>query len=812
MPTSFFEKSSPGDPPVPSSRIRSILLKIQAAARRTPLVVLALSAILGIAGSDRDAWILLAIAGLVGMALTFATWKRDRLTFPLAAGGLIALLLFAGLHERRLNAIQKFPFASELARGTEVEIKGEGWIADRVEFGERSSSTQLHVESVSLRGVEIACDHRVPVWIQKATSDFAYGDRVKFSGFLRPLESATAPGGFDPAAFYFREAGSLARLEIREGDDLEKLPGNAGSKLISIAQQWRDRLEEGLFAGVSTDQMPYARLISAMSLGARENTPEDLEKSFRRSGTMHLFAVSGLHVGVVAGLLLGVLLLSRVPRRTAVLIVIPLVLFYAVLTGLRPSAIRAAIMLSVILASFAVKEKPNLLNSLALAALIILGFDTQQLFLPGFQLSFAVLLFITLFAAPMQKWFSGPWLTDPFIPKTLRGPFRRMKDRFVTGLSAALAVSLVSWLGSLGLLVWHFQSYAPIGVLANVFMVPLASIVVSLAVVSLGSFSIHATWLTGWLNQLNVGLTVLLTTLAQFFGGLPGAYQNSGNVTGALPQVAPEALTMHVISEQGGGAVLLEIPAHNTAPRSLWMIDPGGPATYRRQMLPLLRSKGIDRIDVLVLTHGDVAHIGEASTVLAQFRPGILFESPLPNRSPAYAEIDETAKSEKVQRFPLERGQRLRPHPEVTLRVLAPDPKTPGRIADDHSLVFALEYREMRILLTADAGFETEKQLLASGKDLSADLWIRGQHIDSPSGLPAFVDAVSPKVVISSSSEFPAAQRISPTLQRVLQERDTTLLPLDETGVVTLQVFPDRIEVLPFRKPGSRIVVSPENL
>ncbi|MEM6916150.1 MAG: ComEC/Rec2 family competence protein, partial [Verrucomicrobiota bacterium] len=779
--------------------------------QRSPLFLLALSTLVGIATADRDAWILFGLLTLLGATLLFAARKRDRTMVPLVAGGLLTFLLFTHLHQRRLDAIHQFPFATELGRGTAVEVSGKGWIADRVETGDRSASTLLHIESLSLETFEIGCDHRVPVWIQKAGVDLAYGQRVTFSGILHPLESATAPGGFDPASFYFRESGSLARLEIREGDDLVRLPGNAGSRLISVAQSWRRHLEQGLLHGVSTEHIPYARLITAMSLGARENTPEDLEESFRRSGTMHLFAVSGLHVGVVAGLLLGVLLLCRVPRRTAVLIVIPLVLFYAVLTGLRPSAIRAAIMLSVILAALAVKEKPNLLNSLALAALLILGFDTQQLFLPGFQLSFAVLLFILLFAAPLQKWFSGPWLTDPFIPKTLRSPARRVKDRFVTGLSAALAVSFVSWLGSLGLLVWHFQSFAPIGVLANVLMVPLASLVVSVAVVSLGSFSLHASWLTGWLNQANVGLTVLLTTLAQFFGGLPGAYQNSGNLIEPLPPAAAEALTMHIMSERGGGAILLEIPADASPGHSRWMIDPGGTATYQRQMLPLLRSRGIDRIDALVLTHGDTEHIGKASTVITQFRPSVLFESPLPNRSPTYSEIEETARAEKMERFSLRRGLRLRPHPDLLLRVLAPDPKLPGRLADDHSLVFALEYGEMRILLTSDAGFETEKQLLTAGKDLSADIWIRGQHVDAPSGLPAFVEGVSPQVVISSSSEFPTSQKLDPSLERLLDDSEVDLFRLDETGVITLQIFLDRIEILPFRSPESNRTLVPRN-
>ena len=784
--------------------------RAQGSIRRTPLGVLAVAGMIGIFLADRENWIAAALILVIGAGFLALRWRKRGPVLSLFLAGLIFLAAFAGFHQQRLSSIAAFPLAGELRKGNAIEIRGSGWIADRVDAGEGSASTKLQIKSIRLNEVEVACDHRVPVWIDQRRTDLHYGQRLEFSGLLRPLEGAPAPGGFDPASFYFRESGSLARLEIREGDELNLTAGSEGSKLVAKAQRLRDHLEAGLFAGVSTDQTPYAKLIAAMSLGARENTPEDLEESFRRSGTMHLFAVSGLHVGVIAGLFFGSLLLCRVPRRTAVLIVIPLVLFYAVLTGLRPSAIRAALMLSVVLASFAVKEKPNLLNSLALAALLILGFDTQQLFLPGFQLSFAVLLFIALFAAPLQNCMSVPLLTDPFIPKTLRGPVRRMKDRFVTGLAMALAVSLVSWLGSLGLLVWHFQSFAPVGVLANVFMVPLASLVVSLAAVSLASFSLHAVWLSGWINQVNIGLTLLLTTLAQFFGSLPGAYQNSGDFSKRIPP-ASDVLTLDVMSERGGSAMLLTFPETDSARRSLWMIDPGGSETYRRQMLPLLRSRGINNLDALLLTQGDIEHIGETSTVLSQFQPGILFESSLPNRSPAYPEIDQIADALPVQRIFLEQGQRMRPHPNATIRVLAPDPVRSGRLADDRALVLKLQYGDMRILMTSDAGFETEKQLLESDIDLQSEIWIRGQHVESPSGLPAFVEAVSPQLVISTSSEFPATQVIPASLRTMLADSEVPLLELDRTGVVSLSIRPALVEVAPFATPKNRFSIRNEN-
>ncbi|MDF1824664.1 MAG: ComEC/Rec2 family competence protein [Verrucomicrobiales bacterium] len=780
------------------------LLSLENLIRRAPLVVVAVAALLGITFADMASWPGPGLISITFAIFSLILWRKQRASATILTGGALAAAGFATLHYQRCHEINAFPLATELQKREFIEISGKGWIADRVTTGRRSVSTKLHLQTIRIRGVEVPCDHRVPVWIQEKKTGLVYGERVEFSGLLRPLDRAKAPGGFDPASFYYRESGSLARLEVRKGDLLKRLPGNAGSQTVRLAQKLRDHFEKGLFSGMKSEDLPYARLIAAMSLGARENTPEDLEEAFQRSGTMHLFAVSGLHVGVVAGIFFGGLLLCRVPRRTAVLIVIPLILFYAVLTGLRPSAMRAALMLSIVLASFTVKEQPRLLNSLALAALLLLGFDTQQLFLPGFQLSFSVLLFIALFAGPLQEKLSFPWLTDPFIPKTLRGPLKRTKDRFVTGLAMTLAVSLVSWLGSLGLLVWHFQSFAPVGVLANIFMVPLASLVVTLAVFSIACFSLHGIWISSLINQLNVGLTIFLTGLAQFFGTLPGAYQNSGSID-QNPKPASDTITLDVMGERGGSAMLLTFPERERTRRSLWMIDPGGSETYRRQMLPLLRTRAVNRLDALVLTHGDIDHIGEAPTVLSHFQPDLLFESSLPNRSPVYPEIDQLANDLAIERIVLARGQRLSPYPDATLRVLSPHREAPGRLADDRAVVLLLQFGEMSLLLTSDAGFETEKNLLNAGVDLSADVWIRGQHIETPSTLPAFVDAVSPQLVISSSADFPTTQQIPPSLRGILEEKKVPLLELNRTGVITLSLTKNGIQIDPFAEPANFI-------
>jgi beta-lactamase superfamily II metal-dependent hydrolase len=110
-----------------------------------------------------------------------------------------------------------------------------------------------------------------------------------------------------------------------------------------------------------------------------------------------------------------------------------------------------------------------------------------------------------------------------------------------------------------------------------------------------------------------------------------------------------------------------------------------------------------------------------------------------------------------------------------------------------------IDYAGRSLLLTSDSGFETERHLLESGADLRADLWIRGQHVDSPSGLTAFVDAISPEAVISSHADFPETERIPQTLRDHLAARRIPLYDLESAGTVGVEITSDgTLHLTPF--------------
>lgn len=774
--------------------------------RKSPMLLAAISGIAGIVLIDqgRLGWFVALIVLLA--CLSAILWGKSRGLALVIMGSAMSLTFLGWRQHSRLGEISRFPLSVALSRGISTEIQGEGWVSAPIRSGDaswRSAAVILRLVSISIGGHSFPCNQDFPCRIDNPPPDLAYGSRLKFSAHLDSLESAVVPGAFDAHSFYFRRLGAMGRLTISDAHEREVLPERKGSILISFAIASRASMERALYLGVPTSLQPYASLVAAMVLGARENSPEELQQDFRNSGTMHLFAVSGLHVALVTGILAWILSLLSVPKTKAVLIIVPAVLFYAVLTGLSPSALRAAIMATVFLFGYAIREKPRLLNSLGLAAMLLLAFDPQQIFQPGFQLSFAAVLSIALLTPELTRILSHPFLTDPFLPKSLIGPWRRFADRTAMTLAALLAVSVASWIGSATPLAVHFQSLALVGVLANLIMVPLAGVVMSIAAVSLLASALRLAWIVAISNHVNAVVTLGLATLAHFFANLPGATL----YTGVSPSPAAEraSFALDVVGERGESAALIDLPTQNRRGSFRMLIDSGGERTYSGRLLPLFRSRRIQQLDALMMTHGDIGHIGAMKSVLGDFRPALILESALENRSPVYSEIVTRAERLGIERRQVKRGDILRFSSGLSMAVLYPDEKKQGRIADDRTLVLKLEHAGWKFLFTSDGGFAMEKDLLESGVNLRADVWLRGQHLENPSGSMEFVQAISPRAVISSHSDFPLSERIPEALRVLLQQKEIPLFETESDGLVQIRVMEDRLIVRAYLRPDETV-------
>src|SRR5438477_2120955 len=228
-----------------------------------------------------------------------------------------------------------------------------------------------------------------------------------------------------------------------------------GNPVLRAAQKSRAWMQSALCRGLD-DSPEVQNFISGIVLGLRHQTPEDIEEPFQQTGTLHLFAVAGLHVGIVARLLWILAILAQLSRKWATALIIPLLLFYAAATGLHVSSVRAAGMTSILLGGYFFQRKAFVFNSLAAAAFFLLCWNTNEFFSTGFQLSFAVVGGIVLLADPLSKWLRQFGATDALLPRHLVSALRRAIGNGYEFFCRGGSVSLAAWIGSLPLVFWYF--------------------------------------------------------------------------------------------------------------------------------------------------------------------------------------------------------------------------------------------------------------------------------------------------------------------------------------------------------------------
>jgi len=227
---------------------------------------------------------------------------------------------------------------------------------------------------------------------------------------------------------------------------------------MDIFHNWRQSLKQSLYQYLDPDE---AGTMSAIVLGDRGEIPKEIRTIFRRTGTGHILVIAGLHMAMMTAMIIFVLKLIRIPRPGQWLLSIVLLFGYAILTGASVPVTRAALMASILLASYLFEYETDALNSLCLAALIILLMDAGNLFDTSFQLSFAAVGAIVLLYTYIEKalWFLPGWL------------------------SSAVSVSTAAWIGITPFQIWHFGTMSPIALLANLIIVPMLDLTVALGIV-----------------------------------------------------------------------------------------------------------------------------------------------------------------------------------------------------------------------------------------------------------------------------------------------------------------------------------------
>ncbi len=736
---------------------------------REPFVGLAIAAGLGILCADSAPNISSTALNAVGvLAIIALLWQRSIAAYALVGAG------FFYLHSLQLVDTPGLRLAREIGEQT-LNLTADGIVISEPKTS--SSGVVSFLFELKTIGSETEQQKSRATIYVRSRAPAEFGDELQIFGMAGPVSPPRNPGQFDMRSYLARRD-VRSQLFVSYAGDQTLVRHRGGNPILRAAQKSRRWLQKVLSRGIE-DSPEAEGLITGMVLGLRHQTPEDIEEPFQQTGTLHLFAVAGLHVGIVAQLLWVVATMARLRRRLAIALIIPTLLFYAAITGLHVSSVRAALMSSVVLGGFLAERRVFTLNSLAAAAMLILCWDPNQLFSLGFQLSFCVVAAIVLFADPIFQWLQRFVAADPFLPRSLFSRTRRLTDRSLQLIARGASVSFAAWIGSLPLMLWYYNLVTPISLLANLVVVPIAFFILAGGLLSMIAAPISSS-LSIIFNNANWAFAQVVLAVVHFFAQLPTGHfyaEHPHWPTGAIAEIT-------VLDVGTGGAT------HIQTRRSNWLFDAGGQRDYERILRGYLRTRGINRLDGLILSHGDAGHLGGASDVLHDFRPRHVLDTAAHDRSRFHRAFVAELQNDKIERTLVAAGEELHLSRRVGLRVLFPPKGFEARIADDQALVAQLLIdKQPRVLFVSDSGTATEDKLLRSGIDLRSDIIVKGQHHSGISGSATFLDAVHPRVIIATSRSFPNSERITDEWAEMVRARGIKLFRQDESGAVELKFF-----------------------
>ena len=749
---------------------------------RLPFAGPAICAALGILAADR--WPVPALWPLAALAV-FALLLLVR---PNTAGcWLLTAVAFFALHTLRHHGSEARELAREFAAGPRV-ARATGIVWSEPEPPSYWSRTvkwrfRMRLESLALSGRTRATDAVVNV--EWAGAQPAYGDRVALLGSAENIAPVRNPGQFDYTRYQQRQ-GVYAEIAAGYATDCTIVSHGHGNPAQAFAFDARRWIQRRLELGISDSPEPSA-LIQSMVLGMRGETPDDVKELFQRTGTLHLFAVSGLNVAMLAAIALFVLKPLGLRRGAAIFLIIPILIAYALVTGLSASCVRATIMGTLLLAAHLFDRRPVACNSLALAAFAILAWDTNQLFSPGFQFSFVLVLTIVLLSVKIQRRCERFGRPDPFLPRPLWSWPQHLGSSCSQAFAAAMGVTVSAWIGSLFFTAGYFHLFSPSALFANLIAVPLAFVVLALGI---GSILCASVWTQGAVlfNNANWFAAKSLLWVVKMFAAMPG-----GHVFVETPRLAPEpACEVTVLDLGDGGAVHLRSAGRD------WLRDCGSTASYPRTVLPYLRTRGVNWLDGLLLTHGDAQHIGGASTALHDFHPRTIADSTLRDRSPIRRRLHEELAQRATGKALLWRGDFLHPSATATLRVLYPPAGHNRPLADDKALVVQLTSGGVRVLFMSDSGFATEQWLLENEPGLRSDIVVKGHHAKDPPGSADFLARVHPQAVVCSALTYGAAPAALDAWERTMTARGIAVFRQDRCGAVRVELREGAFELRGF--------------
>lgn len=742
------------------------------------LIFLVLGIIVGYYTSLDYSWSLFVLLVLAFLSFTGYIFTRRTIKAFLILMVFVAGIAWIDFNEKSLIILEKWHKQT-------ISISGQ--VAEIIP---RDYQVVIDIASIDAESL----DTPAKVVVKTAWGDgntYRWGDKVEFTGRLEKPMPQTNPGGFSEQDYWRQKGVGYILDAAKEGRVVEKA---AGIKYYTLLV--RGRIYELINSNIPSEE---GAILTGLLLGDKKAMDEDFYATAQKMGIAHVFAVSGLHVGVVLAFYLMVTRFLKISHNYLVLIGAILLLgSYCLLVGFTPSVVRASVMgLLGIMAVMWLKYK-DFYTIIAVAALVIIFADPLGIFNIGFQLSFITALGLFYFTPLAQRLFN-------FLPSKW---------------ALILAVPVAAQLASIPLTLYHFNTLPLLAPLVNLLVVPIVSLLVPLLFVAIflatmglklaqpflylagGIAYTLSLFIEYFISIFSEGHLFLarpsLILIAVYYLSLIGLREKerfkakTGKVSfklrlllisiplvllvvGTIPRTLPLEVVFLDVG-QGDGAVL-------RTPYNQYVVVDGGPGSTT--VSQYLRYKGVNKVSLVILSHPDSDHITGLYKVLKDFKVGTVLVPPDVEDSEELRQFKDSANRNGTRIVEGKNGVTLKLQPGIFFQVLAPEREAlEGLDINNASLIINCSYKNQDFLFTGDVDQERLVDLLPLKRSIEVikipHHGSRGSYIDS------FFQEVKPKVAVISAGRGNRYGHPHAEVVQGLEELGVQIYRTDKLGAIIL--------------------------
>ena len=674
----------------------------------------------------------------------------------------------------------------------------EGTVASRPILEKTRGRFILDTKAISSSEQSVPVIGRITVSVYGKNPQLSIGDRVSFRSRIRAFRNFNNPGSFDYVRYMaFRNIWGAA---YTSGMRLMVLQKGKAIGIRRKIENSRTRISDWID---SQSSETAKGVLKALIIGDRSHIASPIRNSFYRSGVGHILAISGLHIGIVATASfflfkwifthIKIFLWHAWTRKAAAIASLVPVILYGLLAGMSPSTQRAVIMASLFLLSFLIQKDQDTINTLSIAALLILVVHPPSLFSTSFQLSFAAVFFILI-----------GFISFDNTRMKEQGTTHAKGIRFLFWIRSFFFASLFATLGTFPFVMYYFNQVSLIGLLANLVAIPIIGfMVVPIGLISVFFYSLNIPLADGCIH-ISLAILEQAIHLIQWMSSFPYAaiqtftptlYEMVGfyclivvlisrrekRISSKTVKIAisiilsagiidfgywihhrfwHKDLRVTIIDVGQGSAALLEFPKGKT-----FMVDGGGfsdNSTFdvgAKIVAPLLRRKKIGTLDTLILTHPDSDHINGLLYLAERFHVKTIWTNGERVQTNGYRRLLDITKKKNIHFPAYDEIQRHSDINGVILNILYPwkdflsRQKTDRwRNVNNNSLVIQIQYGSVSFLFPGDIMKPAEQELIRQVEEgLKSTVLLAPHHGSRDSNTMPFIQKVSPHRVVVSS-------------------------------------------------------------